>query len=61
MDSVLSHPSVRAAYEAGTYTDAHGCSWRRGMDGWFTDFDDGSVMLCRHDDFASMVRDENPE
>lgn len=53
--------AVRAAYEAGTYTDARGVSWRKGMDGWFDDHFFGGMFLARHDDFVSMVETEHPD
>lgn len=61
--AMSSNPAVRAAYEARTYTDAHGNEWRRGMDGWFLDNVDGKggMMLCRHHDFVAMVERENEE
>ncbi|HEX9229837.1 MAG TPA: hypothetical protein VF885_24835 [Arthrobacter sp.] len=58
--SLNDNPAVRKAYEERTYTDAEGNAWRRGMDGWFLDYADGSVMLCRHDDFVDLVLKENP-
>lgn len=55
--------AVRAAYEAGTYTDSQGFEWRRGMDGWFLDDVDGKGgrMLCWHHDFVEMIEKEHPE
>lgn len=53
--------AVRAAYEAGTYIDSQGVSWRRGMDGWFDDNFQGGMFLCRHDDFVEFVEKENPD
>lgn len=53
--------AVRAAYDAGTYTDALGVSWRKGMDGWFDDNYFGGMFLARHDDMVAMIEKENPD
>jgi hypothetical protein len=57
--ALSSNPAVTKAYKAGTYTDARGVSWRRGMDGWFSDYRDG-VCLCYHHDMVAMIEKENP-
>lgn len=58
--SLNDNPAVRKAYEERTYTDKNGDQWRRGLDGWFLDYPDGSVMLCRHHDFVALVEKEHP-
>lgn len=62
--SLNDNPAVRKAYEDRTYTAADGTSWRRGLDGWFTDIvtdlgPDG-LMLIRHHDFVELVEKEHP-
>ena len=53
--------AVRNAYSTGTYTDARGNEWVRGMDGWFLDFGKDGRCLAYHHDFVSLVEKENPE
>lgn len=59
----LRNKAVEAAYKKGTYVDAKGNAWRRGMDGWFLDDVDGKggVMICRHDDMVEMMEREHPD
>lgn len=52
--------AVREAYAAGTYTDARGHSWRRGMDGWFLEGVD-YIMVSYHHDMVEMIEKEHPE
>lgn len=54
------NPAVKAAYDAGEYTDKKGQHWRRGMDGWFLDIGE-ATLLARHDDFVALIEKENPE
>lgn len=56
------NPTVRKAYEEGTYTDADGRKWRRGMDGWFLDNVDGKggMMLVRHHHMVELIEREHP-
>lgn len=54
--------AVKTAYEFGSYVDAAGKSWRRGMDGWFLDSADGrGVFLMRHHHMIAKIEEENPE
>jgi len=57
------NPAVADAYRKGTYLDARGNEWRRGMDGWFLDNADGKggVMLVRHHDMQTLIETENTE
>lgn len=59
----LRNKAVEAAYESGSYVDADGKKWRRGMDGWFLDNVDGKggVMLVRHHDMVEVMEREHPE
>lgn len=56
------NPAVRKAYDDGTYTDAKGVTYRRGMDGWFVDNIDGKggMMLVWHHHFVELIEKENP-
>jgi hypothetical protein len=58
--SFSDNPAVRKAYDDGTYTDAAGIAWKRGMDGWFWDMGADGVMLSRHGDFVALIERENP-
>lgn len=53
------NPVVRAAYDAGTYTDADGKVWTRGMDGWFLQHPGEDIYLIRHDDMVKIIEQEN--
>lgn len=57
----LRNKAVEKAYESGSYTDAGGKTWRRGMDGWFFDMPDGAVMVVRHKDMVEVMEREHPE
>ena len=52
---------VTKAYEDGTYTDSEGREWRRGMDGWFNVWPDGTIYLVPHDSMVAVIEKENPE
>ena len=52
--------AVKRAYKAGKYRDKLGREWRRGLDGWFHDMDNG-IQLIYHFMFVEMVEKENPE
>lgn len=53
--------AVKTAYEKGTYTDARGRQWRRGMDGWFLVHDGDGIFLARHHDMIAMIEKERPD
>jgi hypothetical protein len=55
--------AVTTAYETGSYVDAKGQKWRRGMDGWFLDNVDGQggVMLVRHHHMVQRIELEHPD
>ncbi len=57
------NPAVTKAYDKGTYTDAEGNAWHRGMDGWFlnNNFDGkGGVVLTYHHLMVELIEKENP-
>lgn len=54
------NPAVKRAYKSGWYRDKQGREWRRGLDGWFHDMNDG-VRLIYHFMFVEMVEQENPD
>lgn len=54
--------AVKKAYKDGTYTDAHGIDWRKGMDGWFADIGDGDgICLCYHHLMVELIEKEHPD
>lgn len=57
------NPTVRKAYDEGTYTDKNGYEWRRGMDGWFLDNIDGKGgrMLAYHHMMVELIEKEHPD
>jgi hypothetical protein len=48
-------------FEAGAYTDKEGREWRRGLDGWFNVWPDGTIYLIPHDDMRAVIEEENPD
>lgn len=50
---------VARAFWARWYVDTEGREWHKGLDGWFHD-DGDETILIRHEEMATKIEDERP-